>query len=804
MKHRLLLILIVSIQVLLFVAADSLDKHDGDIEDDEGPVVDDDDENDDEIDNEIIDEFEGIKQSKHERVKNVMHGSDNQSPSKQSQHIKSSHTNKFAGQDLNEGELKETDKKSASTQKVNEVKGKSSDSSNKQSDSDPVQTKQQRKMSKHTVDEKVLFEEAELGEETLTDQVLRLGTKLKAERGKEEKIVETQKDKKPDKIEAKLNSLDFNKDFDDILETKTSVEFVMDMNTKNGDLKTDTVKDINEPEGRVKEQKENKASKAKISTFSQQKYHDEESAEESITEIVKNQGQKVLDSEKVTEGLEEHDDLDFPNDPDDIAAEDEEEDDEILIFKPSEETGNSGKVTQLENDKISDIVPDSNSEQPVKVESLKDTTVKSNRMNVQDQNSKKYSKEIKLMVEESENEDGSLIDEVIKLSEKLKVRMDDKDASDKSKLYQKIDDEFNLIDKEIKNMKTDIPEKPSDKLSYKHVSKDTTEKPKEKVDTDEISKEQMQVLESKKGGDKQNMHKDKNMQTVESLQSVDINGKSSTLSGHTPAKVENTVPPEITVIQSQTQGVEARSKVNSYTKLSADETNIRATPTSKPTEQSPDNIQSPHLHMTPTQTVELLKSAESSSIDNNKPKSNEDLSVITRSVDRNSISTKTELSSSQSSFIESEGEKTVKIVSKTESLVQPSTTELKVQELHSATPIDNIVSSEAIFQSEHTVKVHAEETRKDKKDQAYHKMAPSSVEKTTIMETVLNTQTSTHHTQLGKEGKRKIVGCICWDFCTDLLLYSHVALYSMFYLHFKTNKCDYYKKKWAAKPVYLA
>ena len=777
MKHRLLLILIVSIQVLLFVAADSLDKHDGDIEDDEDPVVEDD-------DDDFDDEIEGIKQSKHESVQNVMHGSDNQSPTMQSQHIKSSHTNKFAGPGINEGELKETEKKSASTQKVTEVKRKSSDSSNKQSDSGPVQTKEQTKKSQHTVDEKVLFEEAELGEETLTDQVLRLGKMLKAEHSKEEKTVETQKDKKHDGIDMKLDLLDSNQDFDDILKTKTSVEFVLDKNTKNGDLKTDTVKDINEPVGRVKEQKENEAPKAKSSTLSQQKYHNKESAEEeSITEIVKKQGQKVLDSEKVTEGLEEHDDLDFPNDPDDIAAEDEEEDDEILVFKPSEETVTSGKDTQSENDKISEIVPDSNSEQPVKVESPKYTTVKSNRMNVQDQSSKKYSKEVKLMVEESENEDGSLIDEVIKLSEKLKVRIDDKDASDKSKLYQKIDDEFDLIDKEIKNMKTDIPEKPSDKLSYKHVSKDTAEKPKEKVDTDEISREQMQELESKKISDKQNMHKDKNMQTVESLQSVDINGKLSTLSEHTPARVENTVPPEITVIQSQTQGLEARSKVNSYTKLSADETNIRATPTSKATEQSPDNIiQSPHLHMTPTQTLELLKSAEPSAIDSNKPKSNEDLSAITKSVDRNSISTKTELSSSQSSFIETEGEKTVNIVSKTESLIQPSTTELKVQELHSATPSDNIVSSDAIFQSEHTVKAYAEETRKDKKDQAY-KMAPASVEKATIMETVLNTQTSSHHTQLGKEGNWKIVGCICWDFCTDLLLYSHVALCALFYLH---------------------
>ena len=771
MKHSVLFIFLVGIQVLLFVAADSLVNDDEEIE----VNADDDDEDDDDVIDEMVDEIKGIKQSKRESyksVQNVMHGSDNQSPTSQSQHIESSHSNKFAGQDLNEGKLKEDEKKYASSPKVSEGKKQDADRASKPSSIESVETKVPVKETKHKVDETLLFEEAELGEETLTDQVLRLGKRLQAERDNDKKAVKTE-------MEAKLVSIDLNEDLDKSIETKTSSEFVTDTNAKTGDLKDDNImKDINKPVKKVKEKEGNEPHETKSHTDSEPNFDHKESTEgESITEIVKKQGQKVLDTETVTESLEEHDDLDFPNDPDDIAAEDEGEDDEILIFKPTEEKTKYEKDAQFENDELSHLTSDRKNNRPVKVKSKKDTTSKSNKMNIQGQSTRKYSKQEKLLVEESESEDGSLIDEVLKLGEKLKLRLDSKDASDKKDIYQKIEDEFDLIDKELQNLKADFPEMSSDTLLNKHASKDKYEKSKENVEKDEIDKGQRKVLENKKIGNEQNMQKDGDTKILESLQNIDINGKSSAVLAQIPAKVENTIRPKVDVIPSQTHGIQVSSTINGYTKVSADETSIRATPTSTATEHSLDSIsQSPHLQITPTQTIEYSKSADPLAANGNKPKANEGVSDIIKSDGSNSIGDNTESSSSQSNFIKTAEEKTNNVVSKTKSLVQASSSEINMQDMHSATPSDNTVSSEAIFQSEHNAKAHVEETKKDSREQGILKMAPSSVEKTTIMETVINAQTSTHHTQLGKEGKRKIVRCICWEFCTYSLLYSLVAL----------------------------
>ena len=745
MKHRVLVILIVSIQVLRLVTADFLDKH----VDDYDPDVDDPDV--------IDDEIQGIKQSKHdvhERLQNVMHGSDIQSPTTQSQHIKSSHSGKFAGQDQTGDQLKEAGRSSAPQTATDP--GKSSDALNKQPISESLEEVKHTKESKHVVDEKLLFEEAELEEETLTEQVLRLGKKLKAELGKVEEAVATGMEQMQDKVEEKLDTL--KEDVSNILETKTSVKLGMGRGAKSNDQKTDTVKEINEPALNIKEeQTENEKSKAEGSTISQQKHHEKESVEEeSVTDNIKKLGQKVLDSEKITEGFEEHDDLNFPNDPDDIVAEDEDGDDEILYFTPLEEADKDS-----DSDKFPGTMPDSNTKQPVEVEPLKDISSENDKMKAQKQNAK--AKTENLIFEESGSEDGSLIDEVIKLSEKLKAEVDRKVTADTDKLNQKTE-EFDLIDKDVKHIKTDFPEKPGGKLSYKHVSQEKTKKTEEKNDKQEISTEQINTFKNKILDNSQNTHKDENMQSLESVKSVDTDGKSSVLSDGTPAKVENTAPPEVNIEPSETQRIDTSKKVNSYSKLSADETNIRATPTSKIIEQSPDNIiHSPNLHMTPSQTVEYPKSVESSAVDSSKPKAKEELSSNIRRDEKGSIVANTELFGSPSGIKRNEREKTDTIVSKTESLVQHSTSEFKIQELHSATPSDNIVSSEAIFQSEHTVTAHAEETRKDKRDQPY-KLEPAGVEKAKVMETAPNGQTATVHTQLRQEGKRKIVGDICWDF----------------------------------------
>ena len=243
------------------------------------------------------------------------------------------------------------------------------------------------------------------------------------------------------------------------------------------------------------------------------------------------------------------------------------------------------------------------------------------------------------------------------------------------------------------------------------------------------------------------------------IQNIGLDGKSSEGFSSLSEHLDNTLPPNINIEPSQTVSSSNVNKMNSYSKLSADESIRSATSTHNENEDSSVQdsfIQSSShkkwIHTTPTQAIESLQSSLSvpSKKINNMPNVEVISSTILTPEQEHSVKDGMDTNSEQLQ-LEEQQITAMQTEHKIQHILQPSSSELTVQDQHSATQSDSLLSSEAIIQSQHTVTGNVEETRKQKAD----KDGIAFKESVQLSKEGPNLQTQTVFAQRKPEGKWK-------------------------------------------------
>ena len=631
---------------------------------------------------EIDEENEGIKQSPHELneiSQNFMHGSDTLNPShRESQHIKSPDSTKFQQQNQFQSNERtnfldpKTDTYYSSRDKVEQP---NEEFVKQKTNSDNIH--------KSVKNDDMHFEESEIGDETLTDHVLRLSEKLKADLGKAGKKVSVEMDQFQKVVDSKLNSM---KDSlrSDIIGKPDVIEADKDQS------RIDSVTDKKEPAS----QTVNNAAESEMTDIFSYEQTDEipntiesigldDEVGKSVTDKIKMLSKKVLESEHIIDGLEEHDDPEFPEDLEEefTDSDDEEELDtakgkEYYELTTEERTASESKAILGRKHKQEDYLQQL------------DKGRKERR------SSEGHTDGGKMAVEEYEGE--ALVDQVLKLSEKLKAEVDKVVTAEMDHLHKKMDDEFALLEKELEKM-----------TGYENTGKDT--------------------------------------------ELVDFKGKSSDI----PVRPSTTVtlgytpPPKVNIEPSETESLLKSKTVNAYAVLPVDESVKMPTSTIKTMQDSSvdTSIQSSSagLHVTPTQYIHPsayeTETSASSIIKGDNARIGDKKSSLQDDASADSGHTETD-------NIQTLEEKVERTGSKTEHAVEPSSLDFKIQDHHSATPNHKSVSSEVILQSEPTATANVEETRKHEKD------ISGTVNK--IIEGSHGAQTATLQTQFKPAGKQKL------------------------------------------------
>ena len=242
------------------------------------------------------------------------------------------------------------------------------------------------------------------------------------------------------------------------------------------------------------------------------------------------------------------------------------------------------------------------------------------------------------------------------------------------------------------------------------------------------------------------------------IQNIGLDGKSSEGFSSLPEPLDNTLPPNINIEPSQTVSSSNVNKMNSYSKLSADESIRSATSThneNKDSSVQDSFIQSSShkkwIHTTQTQTIENLQSSLSvpSKEINDIPNVEAISSTILTQKQEHSVKDGMDTNSGQLQM-EEQQITAMQTEHKTQHILQPSSSELTVQDHHSATQSDSLLSSEAIIQSRHTITGNVEETRKQKADDGLAFKEPVQLSKEGP-----NLQTQTIYSQRNPEGKWK-------------------------------------------------
>ena len=635
---------------------------------------------------EIDEENEGIKQSPHELneiSQNFMHGSDTLNPShRESQHIKSPDSTKFQQQNQFQSNERtnfldsKTDTHYSSRDKV------------EQSNEEFVeQEMNSNNIHKSVKNDDLHFEESEIGDETLTDHVLRLSEKLKADLGKAGKKVSVEMDQFQKVVDSKLNSMR------DILEQTSRSDIIGKPDAIEADKdqsRIDSVTDKKEPASQTVN---NAAESEMTETFSYEQTDEipntiesiglDDEVGKSVTDKIKMLSKKVLESEHILDGLEEHDDPEFPEDlEEEFTDSDDEEELDTAKGKEYYEL-----TTEERSASESKAILDSKHKQEDYLQQL-DKGRKERR------SSEGHPVGGKMADEEYEGE--ALVDQVLKLSEKLKAEVDKVVTAEMDHLHKKMDDEFALLEKELEKM-----------TGYENTGKDT--------------------------------------------ELADFKGKSSDI----PVRPSTTVtlgytpPPKVNLEPSETESLLKSKTVNAYTELPVDESVKMPTPTIKTMQDSSvdTSIQSSSagLHVTPTQYIHPsayeTETSASSIINGDNAKVGDTKSSLQDDASTESVHTETD-------NIQTLEERVERTVSKTEHAVEPRSSDFKSQDHHSATPSHKSVSSEVILQSEHTATANVEETRKHKKD------ISGTVNK--IIEENHGAQTATLQTQFKPAGKQKL------------------------------------------------
>lgn len=789
MRWKFIIVILVSFQIFLVAVTDAAEKHPEDQDDDDV-----------EEDEEDYDDITGIKYSDHkadEYSYNVKHDSNTPvSLDSESQHIKSSHSDKLTDNSDAGNNFRGHDQNSVSAEKQKQTREEPGDSYKVSKGNEVEKEIVTKKPSKAADKDEILYEEAELDEGTLTDQVLSLTNKIKAKMGKAEnpvsvEMVQLQDDTAKDVVNPmnkKVSSVKYS--------TGKQDENQIHKNDQEMDSVVETKESVWKKESQLTE---NKMAEAQHDiTFLSNSEGEESLKHDSVTGNIKKLGHKVLEAEGITDDLAEHDDLDFPDVPDEVYKDDnlEDEPEYLMAFPEQRNQLEEVSVSTDENPygTHSDNLPEKEAPEHVNAPTVdKISSEESSRVHASEEN----------LVFEEESEDGSLVDEVIKMGEKLKARLDKKVDTVTDNLKKKIENEFDLIEKEIMEMRISelsdklnsevsgetksleikiIPESVHESVSLltRQSEEITDGRVDSKMNSDtrhlpETANQFQQLSEKVFESDTLDYNADDSLQNFKTIDSlIDSNGKSSISEDTTSVILENTIPLQVNIEPSETQ-VDSSKKVDRYSALSADETVLSATPTFKIMKELSDDAisQSAKLHLTPSPAVKYqhtsslfleteatfdskLKEQAASANDEYLDRANEKFEndLVNFKYDTNKIPGKFEEMS----------------VPKTEATIQPSSSDIKIEELHKATPSDKTVSSEAIFQSEHIVTAHAEETGKDKG--IFHATA---LDKNKIMEKRTSAQTATMQTQLREEGKRKIVGHICWGFCT--VAYFHLTLY---------------------------
>ena len=241
------------------------------------------------------------------------------------------------------------------------------------------------------------------------------------------------------------------------------------------------------------------------------------------------------------------------------------------------------------------------------------------------------------------------------------------------------------------------------------------------------------------------------------VQNIGLDGKSSEGFSSLSEHLDNTLPPNINIEPSQTVSSSNVNKMNSYSKLSADESIRSATSTHNENEESSVQdsfIQSSShkkwIQTTPAQTIENLQSSLSvpSKEINDIPNVEVISSTILTQEQEHSVKDGMDTNSGQLQM-EEQQITAMQTEHKTQHILQPSSSELTVQEHHSATQSDSLLSSEAIIQSRHTITGNVEETRKQKAD----KDGLAFKEPVQLSKEGPNLQTQTVYSQRKPEGK---------------------------------------------------
>ena len=243
------------------------------------------------------------------------------------------------------------------------------------------------------------------------------------------------------------------------------------------------------------------------------------------------------------------------------------------------------------------------------------------------------------------------------------------------------------------------------------------------------------------------------------IQNIGLDGKSSEGFSSLSEHLDNTLPPNINIEPSQTVSSSNVNKMNSYSKLSADESIRSATSTHN--ENVDSSVQdsfiqsSSHkkwIHTTPTQAIENLQSLLSVPSKEINDITNVEVisSTILTQEQEHSVKDGMDTNSGQLQ-LEEQQITAMQTELKTQHILQPSSSELTVQDHHSATQSDSLLSSEAIIQSRHTITGNVEETRKQKAD----KDGLAFKEPVQLSKEGPNLQTQTVYSQRKPEGKWK-------------------------------------------------
>ena len=252
------------------------------------------------------------------------------------------------------------------------------------------------------------------------------------------------------------------------------------------------------------------------------------------------------------------------------------------------------------------------------------------------------------------------------------------------------------------------------------------------------------------------------------IQNIGLDGKSSEGFSSLSEHLDNTLPPNINIEPSQTVSSSNVNKMNSYSKLSADESIRSATSTrNENRDSSVDSFiqSSSHkklIQTTPTQAIKNLQS--SLSVPSKEINDIPNVEVISSTVltQGQEHSVKDGMGTNLGQLqLEEQQITAMQTEHKTQHILQPSSSELTVQDHHSATQSDSLLSSAAIIQSQHTITGNVEETQK----QTAAKDGLAFKEPVQLSKEGPNLQTQTVYSQRKPEGKWK--QGVDWSTCID-------------------------------------